>query len=128
MSERIAVGKLQDNVGREVEVTFRGKIVRDTRVYVDTPGLTLEARHLWASERITLIPFALPPEPQGLGAIVTVTTFTESTPITFVRVPQAGGSRPRPWLYGESDTRYTWDAITAWEGVQITVLSEGVAS
>ena len=120
MSTQITPDQLGEHVGREVEVTMRGKIL-------DNRGIAFRGGWMWvgdtlasADAKITLLPAPVPDEPTGLGAVVRVDESSgESSIIT--RTNNAAGY---PW-YSDEHGWKDWEMFTASYAV-LTVIHPGV--
>ncbi len=128
MTDRIAPKQLREHVGRDVEVTFRGKI--------DPSGITYGPELRFASNclaldygEITLLPMPVPGEPHHIGAVVSVTVPNVSYPTYYVRrFTRTDKDAAAPWMDLRSLDEMDWHSVVHGYGtpVDVQVLSEGV--
>lgn len=123
MSEQITPHQLGDHVGREVEMTMRGRIVDAASpciVNAAAGGNWYPSTLRAMDTTITLLPPPVPDEPTGLGAVVRVDESSgESSIIT--RTNNAAGY---PW-YSDEHGWKDWEMFTASYAV-LTVIHPGV--
>ena len=132
MSEQITPDQLGDHVGREVEVTMRGRIV-DTAspciVNAAAGGNWYPSALRAMDTTITLLPAPVPDEPTGLGAVVEVVIPNVSYPTHYVRrYPRTDVDDCAPWMDLRSLDEHDWHSVVHGYGttVEITVIHPGV--
>lgn len=127
MSEQITPDQLGEHLGREVEMTMRGRIVDAA-----SPCIVAVLRQSSLRENgatITLLPAPVPDEPTGLGAVVEVVIPDVSYPTHYVRrCEQTENDDAAPWVNLTSLVDNDWRGVVHGYGtpVEVTVIHPGV--
>ena len=132
MSEQITPDQLGEHLGREVEMTMRGRIVDAASPCIVNAAAggnwypsTLRAMEI----TITLLPAPVPDEPTGLGAVVEVVIPDVSYPTHYVRrCEQTENDDAAPWVNLTSLVDNDWRGVVHGYGtpVEVTVIHPGV--
>ena len=127
MSEQITPDQLGEHLGREVEMTMRGRIVDAASPCIVSVLRQSSLRENGAT--ITLLPAPVPDEPTGLGAVVEVVIPDVSYPTHYVRrCEQTENDDAAPWVNLTSLVDNDWRGVVHGYGtpVEVTVIHPGV--
>lgn len=131
MSERLEADQLKDHVGREVDVTFRGRVLLDMTgdLFIDATAVAIGQSVIRTATSVTLVPLPVPDEPERIGSVVSVVVPNVSYPTYYVRrFTRTDKDDCAPWMDLRSLDEHDWHSVVHGYGtpVEVTVVSEGV--
>lgn len=131
MSERLEADQLKDHVGREVDVTFRGRVLLDMTgdLFIDATAVAIGQSVIRTATSVTLVPLPVPDEPERIGSVVSVVVPNVSYPTYYARrFTRTDKDDCAPWMDLRSLDEHDWHSVVHGYGtpVEVTVVSEGV--